>query len=87
MLTNMSDSLIKAFGRSVRELRVSKSLSQERLAELAGIHRTYISSIELGKVRVGLEIAKKVACGLGVNLSDLITAAETSRRSHAQRKH
>lgn len=51
-------------------------LAQEKLAALAGIHRTYISSIELGKVRIGLDIAKKVADGLGVPLSKLIAEAE-----------
>jgi transcriptional regulator with XRE-family HTH domain len=54
-------------------------MSQEDLAARAGIHRTYVSSIELGKVRLGLDIAKKVANGLGVALSDLIVEAERKR--------
>jgi len=57
-------------------------IAQEELAARAGIHRTYVSSIELGKVRLGLDIAKKVADGLGVTLSDLLADAESigSRR-------
>jgi transcriptional regulator with XRE-family HTH domain len=75
----------KAFGRAVRRRRTHLGLSQEALAEQAGIHRTYVSSIERGKVRLGLEIAKKVAEGLGVSLSELIAEAEGSgpaRRSN-----
>jgi transcriptional regulator with XRE-family HTH domain len=72
----VSDGISKAFGRVVRTRREARELSQEELAALAGIHRTYISSIELGKVRLGLEIAKKVARGLGVSLSELVADAE-----------
>ena len=78
----MSDSISKLFGRVVRNRREARGLSQEELAARAGIHRTYVSSIELGKVRLGLDIAKKVADGLGVTLSDLLADAESigSRR-------
>jgi transcriptional regulator with XRE-family HTH domain len=55
----------KLFGRVVREEREARGLSQEGLAARAGIHRTYVSSIELGKVRLGLDVAKKLADGLG----------------------
>ena len=75
----MSDAISKAFGRVVRARREARGLSQEELAALAGIHRTYVSSIELGKVRLGLDIAKKVADGLGVALGDLVAEAEGAR--------
>ena len=45
------------FGRVVRQERERLGLSQEKFAEQANIHRTYISSIELGKVGVGIEVA------------------------------
>jgi transcriptional regulator with XRE-family HTH domain len=66
----------KAFGMVVRRQRERLGLSQEALANSAGIHRTYVSSIELGKVRVGLDVAKKVADGLGIPLKELIAEAE-----------
>jgi transcriptional regulator with XRE-family HTH domain len=72
----VSDAISKAFGRVVRGRREKRGLSQEELAALAGIHRTYVSSIELGKVRLGLDIAKKVADGLGVALNELLAEAE-----------
>jgi DNA-binding XRE family transcriptional regulator len=72
----MATSVAKAFGRVVRKHREARQLSQEKLAELAGIHRTYVSSIERGKVRLGLDIAQKVAVGLGVPLHKLVAEAE-----------
>jgi transcriptional regulator with XRE-family HTH domain len=75
----VSDAISKAFGRVVRARREARGLSQEELAALAGIHRTYVSSIELGKVRLGLDIAKKVADGLGIPLGDLVAEAEGTR--------
>ncbi len=70
----------RAFGRVVRVRREAKGLSQEKLAERAGIHRTYISSIERGRVRLGLDIAKKLADGLGTSLSSLIATVEARSR-------
>jgi transcriptional regulator with XRE-family HTH domain len=51
-------------------------LSQEDFAERADVHRTYISSIELGKVSVGIEVANHLAIALGLRLSELIRRAE-----------
>ena len=77
----------KRLGARVREIRTTRGFSQESLAARAGIHRTYVSSIELGKVRLGLDVAKKVADGLGVELSDLLARAEAgSSRGHARAK-
>jgi transcriptional regulator with XRE-family HTH domain len=72
-------SISKTFGIVVRQRREGCGLSQEGLADLAGIHRTYVSSIELGKVRLGLDIAKKLANGLNTPLSELIAEAEGQR--------
>jgi len=54
---------------------------RRRSADLAGIHRTYVSAIELGKVRLGLDAAKRVADGLGVSLAVLIEQAEELLRT------
>jgi transcriptional regulator with XRE-family HTH domain len=85
----VSDDISKFFGQTVRDRREAQGLSQEALAARAQIHRTYVSSIELGKVRLGLDAAKKVADGLGVALSDLIVEAEAAasgRHARSKRK-
>ena len=66
----------RTFGRAVREERRKRGLSQEAFAEKANVHRTYISSIELGKVNVGIEIANELAFALEMHLSHLIHLAE-----------
>lgn len=71
--------LAAAFGSAVRARRVELGMSQEALAAEAGIHRTYISAIELGKVSVGLDVSKKVAEALHLSLAQLIERAESSR--------
>jgi transcriptional regulator with XRE-family HTH domain len=64
------------FGRAIRRRRESLELSQEKFAEQADVHRTYISSIELGKVSVGIEVANDLAAALEMRLSDLVRRAE-----------
>jgi transcriptional regulator with XRE-family HTH domain len=66
----------RSFGRAIREKRVKLGLSQEDFAEKARVHRTYISSIELGKVSVGIEVANELASALAMRLSELIQLAE-----------
>lgn len=75
----MSD-FSRAFGRVVRSRRRHADISQEALAERAGIHRTHLSEIETGKVRIGLDIAKQLADGLGVALATLVAEAEETGR-------
>ena len=58
------------FGQAVRKEREKLALSQEDFAERANVHRTYISSIELGKVNVGIEIAHALALALDMKLSE-----------------
>lgn len=59
------------FGIAVRRRRERLGLSQEAFAEKAGIHRTYASSIERGKVQVSIAIAFRLSAALGVPLSRL----------------
>jgi transcriptional regulator with XRE-family HTH domain len=59
------------FGSMVRKRRQELGLSQEGFADKAGIHRTYVSSIELGKVQVSIRIAAQLADALEVPLSQL----------------
>ncbi len=69
-------SLTKKFGFEVRRQREKLGLSQEEFAQKADIHRTYVSSIELGKVDTSIGVAHKVAQALNMKLSQIIMKAE-----------
>jgi transcriptional regulator with XRE-family HTH domain len=66
----------RTFGTAIRRERKNLGLSQEDFAERANVHRTYISSVELGKVSVGIEIAYALAYALEMKLSELVRRAE-----------
>ena len=67
----MKNSINEQFGKRVAELRRKKHLSQEALADLCGIHRTYIGTIERGEKSPTLNMVEKVAKGLDVRVKDL----------------
>lgn len=60
------------FGDNVRKERLAKNLSQESLADLAGLHRTYIGMIERAEKNITLVSIEKIANALGLRLKDLI---------------
>jgi transcriptional regulator with XRE-family HTH domain len=62
--------------QAVRVSRRARGVSQEKLATAAGIHRTYMSAIERGKVNVSLDVADRLAGAMGIRLSDLVRLAE-----------
>lgn len=55
----------------MRELRRARSLSQEDLAELCGLDRTYISGVERGQRNISLRNIEAIAQALDVSLADL----------------
>jgi transcriptional regulator with XRE-family HTH domain len=58
--------LRKIFGDNVRRRRREKGMSQERLAEEAGLHRTYIGSIERGERNVSLDNIDRISAALSI---------------------
>ena len=64
--------ICKKFGDRVRELRVAQGLSQEALAQKAGLHRTYIGGIERGERNVSLSNMNKIALALNLPLHKLV---------------
>ncbi|MDA8339703.1 MAG: helix-turn-helix transcriptional regulator [Nitrospiraceae bacterium] len=61
----------KIFGKNVRIYREGSGISQEKLAHLCGLHRTYIGSIERGERNISLENIQKIADALQVKIIDL----------------
>ena len=58
------------FGERLREIRMKKGVSQEALAELAGLHRTYVSSIERGERNISIVNIAKLAEALELPIRD-----------------
>jgi transcriptional regulator with XRE-family HTH domain len=65
------DRNLKRFGQRVRELRQASGLSQEELAERAGLHRTYVGGIERGERNVGVLNILQLSRALRVRPSDI----------------
>jgi transcriptional regulator with XRE-family HTH domain len=63
----------RPFGVSVRTWRKRLGISQEELAERAGLHRTYISDVERGARNVSLESIDKLARALGISVATLLS--------------
>ena len=64
--------ITETFGKNLRKTRRRLYLSQERLAELSGLHRTYIGSVERGERNITLVNAERIARALDVKLSELL---------------
>jgi transcriptional regulator with XRE-family HTH domain len=60
-------------GRRVRAYRVERGLSQEKLAEKAHVHRTYVGSLERGERNVALINIVRLADALGIDPCELVT--------------
>ena len=64
--------LLKYLGERIRTLRKVQNISQERLAELAGLHPVFISNVETGKVKASICSYNSIANALNMSLSELV---------------
>ncbi len=60
-------------GKRVKDLRNKVGISQEELAEIAGLDRTYITSVECGKRNISIVNIEKLAKALNVTLADFFS--------------
>jgi len=63
---------LKKFGKHLREIRLGKGFSQGDAARILKVHRTYVSSMELGRRNPSLLSIKKLAKAFNVKMSDLL---------------
>jgi transcriptional regulator with XRE-family HTH domain len=70
------DPLQVAFGRAVRRRRKTRKISQEKLAELSEINRTYMGDVERGERNLALQNMAKIARALNLRLSQLVRLTE-----------
>ena len=66
------DDVRQRLAGNLRKLRTAKGLSQEAFADLAGIHRTYVSDLERGARNPTITVVEKLVQGLGVTASELL---------------
>ena len=71
----MSD-IAKTVGKRLRSYRQAQSLSQERLAEMAGLHPTYIGQVERGEKNLTIESLEKIAGALQVPIASVFELVE-----------
>jgi transcriptional regulator with XRE-family HTH domain len=62
----------KIFAENLRKARLAKGLSQEGLAELSGLHRTYVGSVERAERNVSIDNMERLSAAVGVSLPDLL---------------
>ena len=67
----------KQVGKRVRELREQKGISQEALASICSLHRTYVGLIERGERNLSLSTVAVIADGLGVAPADLFAGLDS----------
>ncbi len=63
--------LIHIFSTNLKKFRLERNLSQEALADLSGLHRTYISAVERERRNISIDSIEKIASALDVKASDL----------------
>lgn len=64
------------FATNMRRVRLDKKLTQERVAEAAGLHPNYISSVERGERNISICNIERIACALGVPMTVLLSEPE-----------
>lgn len=72
-MTEEDKHIVSQFATQMRTCREAKGISQEKLAEYANLHRTYIGSIERAEKVLSLITIVKISKALNINISELIT--------------
>jgi len=73
----MSHDVLKQLGQNIRRFRLAKGISQETLAELSRLHRTYVGGVERGERNIGLLNLTRLAQALEVSITDLVEGIDS----------
>ena len=73
--SNRQDPALVALGAAIRRIRLSKDISQEKLALLAEVDRSYVGRVERGDNNVAILTLSKLALALGISLEELMQEA------------
>ncbi len=72
------------FASNMRRIRLEKNLTQELVAEAAGLHTNYISSVERGQRNISIGNIERIACALGVGMPELLSEPEKPRKTSSK---
>lgn len=78
------DNLTKQLGERIRHLRKARGLTQEQLAQAAGISDKYLSEVERGASKVSVEILDKIATGLNIGIQDILSLTSEEDRGQLE---
>jgi transcriptional regulator with XRE-family HTH domain len=68
----VSSNARRIFAQRLRQIRQIKGLSQEELADMAGLHRTYVGSVERSERNVSIDNMERLANALEVDITELL---------------
>ncbi len=86
MLVHMTAQTREALGNRIRELRKANGLSQQKLALMVNVERSYLAKLEQGKRNPSIDCLEKIAGGLDVTLSELFANLEAQEASPASQR-
>ncbi len=71
-MANLTKQFLIFLGKNIRKERLKMGVSQEKLGQLAGVHRTYVGMVERGEKNITLSNMMRFAQALGLKVRDLI---------------
>lgn len=77
----------RILGKLIQRLRIAKGLSQEGLAALANVERSFVGKIERGESSPSFTVLLRIACGLSIPLSELVRIFESETESKKGHEH
>ncbi|MDO4290810.1 MAG: helix-turn-helix transcriptional regulator [Eggerthellaceae bacterium] len=69
----MTTSTRQAIGRAIRDLRKENGLTQEKLALMVGVERSYLAKLEAGKRNASIDVLEKIADGFDLTLAEFFS--------------
>ena len=67
----MNTKVLEKLGKTLKNIRIDKGMTQEALAEKVGIHPTYVGKLESGKNNVSVKMLFKISIALNTKLYDI----------------
>ena len=81
----MSGSILKFLGSRIRDMRKNQRLSQEQLAEVSGLHHTYIGAVERGERNISIKSLLKITTALKISMGEVFESVDPERNDMENR--